>query len=140
MMIELAGSALTGPMGGLLGLNATCCGAHHRSSTPHHLPQSKRTTRDIRHTAEAARRPSAEAPEAGRRAALHRWEQVWERRLRIGRAAAVGALAAGALLAAGPLVGSADARTPLTQEERVSVELFKDNTPSVVFITNLAVR
>ena len=39
-----------------------------------------------------------------------------------------------------PLVGRADARTPLTQEERVSVELFKDNTPSVVFITNLAVR
>lgn len=47
---------------------------------------------------------------------------------------------AGMLLLAGPTLGFAEARTRLTQEEQVSVDLFKDNTPSVVFITNLAVR
>ncbi len=36
--------------------------------------------------------------------------------------------------------GAAQARPRLTQDEQLTVNLFKDNTPSVVFITNLAVR
>ena len=53
--------------------------------------------------------------------------------------AAAGLLVA-TLAVADPLVGMAEARTPLTLEEQVSVDLFKENTPSVVYITNLAVR
>ena len=36
--------------------------------------------------------------------------------------------------------GIAHARPRLTQDEQLTVDLFKRNTPSVVFITNLAVR
>ncbi len=36
--------------------------------------------------------------------------------------------------------GIAHAKTKLTADEELTVNLFKRNTPSVVFITNLAVR
>ena len=44
-----------------------------------------------------------------------------------------------ALLVTSP-VDTAEARTHLTQDEISITELFRDNTPSVVFITNLASR
>ena len=34
----------------------------------------------------------------------------------------------------------AEARVALTAEEKVSTDLFRENTPAVVYITNLAVR
>jgi hypothetical protein len=44
------------------------------------------------------------------------------------------------LLIIGSATGVAEARPRLTQDEELTVNLFKTNTPSVVFITNLAVR
>ena len=62
-----------------------------------------------------------------------RWTQGLRRGLSAAMLAAIVALEA----ANG---GAADARPRLTQDEQLTVNLFKDNTPSVVFITNLAVR
>ncbi len=46
---------------------------------------------------------------------------------------------AGILLLECP-IGIAHAKTRLTADEQLTIDLFKRNTPSVVFITNLAVR
>lgn len=56
----------------------------------------------------------------------------------LSRSAAAIALAGILLTECAP--GVAYARPRLTQDEQLTVDLFKRNTPSVVFITNLAVR
>jgi hypothetical protein len=61
----------------------------------------------------------------------------------LGLAFATGALTAGFLLSAPagtPLIPSAAGNTRLTTDETQTIRLFHKNTPSVVFITNLATR
>lgn len=114
--------------------------AHHRAFRHLHPDRiGKAHNSEQGHTLEGGLQPPQDARSSWSR------EECWGRALemqllRFSRAAAAGVLAAGVLLVTDPLIGSAQARPPLTQEERVSVDLFRDNTPSVVFITNLAVR
>lgn len=49
-------------------------------------------------------------------------------------------LALAAVMLTESVGGTAYAKPRLTQDEQLTVDLFKRNTPSVVFITNLAVR
>jgi len=49
-------------------------------------------------------------------------------------------LALAAIILTECIAGTAYAKPRLTQDEQLTVDLFKRNTPSVVFITNLAVR
>ena len=64
--------------------------------------------------------------------------KVGQRLASLSRSAAAIALAG--ILLTGCTTDAAYAKSKLTQDEQLTVDLFKRNTPSVVFITNLAVR
>ncbi|KAL4448534.1 hypothetical protein ABPG75_005753 [Micractinium tetrahymenae] len=70
-----------------------------------------------------------------------RREEAWWRRHASQRplAAALAALAAAPLLLGSPL-DAAQARSPLTQEEKSTISLFQRSRPSVVYITSLTTR